>query len=79
MTIYVYYSTTTGSTSDWKLLDTFDDDDLEDEEPSILTINLAGSEISRTRHYRLKIVVSADAEVKLCGVERRYRIIGRSR
>ena len=79
MTIKVYYSITTDSTSDWTLLDTFTEEDLEDNEPSILTINLAGSEVARTRHYRLKVVMSAGAQVKLCGIERRYRVIGRSR
>jgi hypothetical protein len=79
MTIKVYYSITTDSTSDWTLLSTFTEEDLLDNEPSILTINLVGSEIARTRHYRLKIVISAGDQVKLCGIERRHRVIGRSR
>jgi hypothetical protein len=79
MTFSVYYSLTTEATDDFVLLKSWDEDDFNDGEPTILTLNLVGSEIARARHYRLKITVSSNDDVKLCGIERRYRIQGRSR
>jgi hypothetical protein len=79
MTLDIYYSLTTDSATDFVLLKQYTDADFLDKEPTILTLNLVGSEIARQRHYRLKFVVSAGDEVKLCGIERRYRVIGRSR
>jgi len=79
MTFSVYYSLTTDSKTDWTLLQTYTDADFESIEPTILTLNLVGSEIVNAKYYRLKFVVSADADVKLCEIERRYRAIGRSR
>ena len=79
MTFSVYYSLTTDATDDFVLLKTYVDADFLDAEPTILTLNLAGSEIARKRHFRLKFVSSVGDEVFLCGIERRYRVIGRSR
>lgn len=79
MTFNVYYSLTTDSTSDWTLLQSYTDADFQDGEPTILTLNLVGSEIARARDFRLKFTVSEDCDVKLCGLERRFRVIGRSR
>jgi hypothetical protein len=79
MTFNVYYSLTTDSTTDWTLLKSYTDADFADEEPTILTLNLVGSEIARKHHYRLKFTVSAGDEVQICGIERRHRVIGRSR
>ncbi len=79
MTFSVYYSKTTDSTDDWVLLKSYTDTDFEDGEPTILTLNLVGSEIARLRHYRLKFTVSGGDNVRLCEVERRFRTIGRSR
>jgi hypothetical protein len=76
--INVYYSKKTDDSDDWTLLYAYSDTDMETlEEPTIITINLVGSELARTRHFRLKI--TASASVQLCGIERRYRVIGRSR
>jgi hypothetical protein len=76
--INVYYSKTTDDSDDWTLLYAYSDTDMETMgEPTIITINLVGSELARTRHFRLKITASTD--VQLCGIERRYRVIGRSR
>lgn len=76
--VNVYYSKTTDNPDDWTLLYAYEDLDMETlGEPTIITINLVGSEIARTRHFRLKI--TANADVHLCGLERRYRVIGRSR
>jgi len=79
MTFSVYYSLTTDATDDFVLLQSWDEGDFQDGEPTVLTLNLVGSEIARARHYRLKITVSVGDDVKLCGIERRYRVQGRSR
>jgi hypothetical protein len=79
ITFSVYYSLTTDGTTDWTLLQSYAATDFEDTEPTILTLNLVGSEIARKRHYRLKFVASADDNIILCGFERRFRVIGRSR
>jgi hypothetical protein len=79
MTFSVYYSLTTDADDDFVLLQSWNEDDFNDGEPTVLTLNLVGSEIARKRHYRLKITVSSGDDVKLCGIERRYRVQGRSR
>jgi hypothetical protein len=75
----VYYSLTTESTTDWTLLREFADTEFLDAEPTILTLNLIGSEIARKRHYRLKLVVTSGYNLQIVGMERRFRVIGRSR
>lgn len=79
MTFDVYYSLTTDADDDWVLLQSFDETDFVQSEPTILTLNLVGSEIARTRHYRLKMELSESAEMQLVGIERRFRVLGRSR
>lgn len=75
--VNVYYSLTTDG-DDFALLCTINGTDLSSDIQAY-TINLAGSEISRTHHYRLKIESENANEILIHALERRYRVIGRSR
>lgn len=75
--VNVYYSKTEAE-DDFVLLATIPGVDI-NADPTAHVINLAGSEIARTHHYRLKIEVVNAAELLLYAIERRFRVIGRSR
>jgi hypothetical protein len=78
MTFSVYYSLKTDA-DDFVLLQSWTDVDFNDIEPTILTLNLAGSAIARKRNFRLLFTTSVGDSVQLCGIERRYRVQGRTR
>jgi len=64
--------------TDWTLLWSCTNEDYNTDIQNI-TINLAGSEIARASNYRLKLVTDDTNGVYVYGIERRYRILGRSR